>query len=152
MKSGNADAAVRALASVRKQIEELARMPRKLAVACAPEITKLLRAGFRAGTDPYGRAWRRLKPSTLRKHGPPPLTDSGKLADGTRAVVLDGNRAGLHIKVGAPYGAFHQVGFRVGKTKVGPRRILPAFGMPASWRDVFARQAAKLAREANRAQ
>lgn len=150
MRSGNADAAIAALASVQRQLDDLATLPRKLAAACAPEITKLLQAQFRTGTDPYGRAWRKLKPSTLRKHGPPPLTDSGKLGDGTRARVLDGNRAGMSLVVGARYGAFHQVGFRVGKTEVGPRRILPAFGMPASWREVFRRQAERLAREATR--
>jgi hypothetical protein len=147
----SADAAIAALASIQRQVDELSRMPRKLAAACAPEITKLLQAGYRAGTDPYGRAWRRLRPATLAKHGPPPLTHHGKLRDGTRARLLDGNRAGLSIVVGKPYGAFHQVGFRVHDTKVAPRRVLPAFGMPASWREVFKVQAARLAAEARRA-
>lgn len=151
MRSGNADVAVRALESVQKQVDELARMPRKLAVACAPLITQLLRGGFATGRDPYGRPWRALRPATLAKgRRPPPLTDTRELADGTMAKALNGNRAGLHLVVGAKYGAFHQVGFRVGKTKVGPRRILPAFGMPASWRQVFAEQAKRLAREAGR--
>lgn len=152
MRSGNATAAAAAFEQLRGTLDKLADLPRKLAAASAEPITKLLQAQYRAGTDPYGRAWRKLRPSTLaRGRHPPPLTDTGRMREGTRARVLDGNRAGLHIVVGAPYGAFHQVGFRVGRTKVGPRKILPSRGIPSAWAGVFRQQAQRLAREASRA-
>jgi hypothetical protein len=61
---------------------------------------------------------------------------------------MTGGRIGLTIRIGARYGAFHQVGFRVGKTKVKPRKILPSQGMPSSWRAILDRHARELARRA----
>lgn len=130
-------------------LEGLARVPRRVAVIAAPQITRELRMQYRKGLDPYGQPWAKLRPATLKKHGPPPLTDSGVARDGTVATVRDGNRAGIHIRLGAQYLYFAQVGFRVGKTKVKPRRILPQHGMPARWREILkasARQALQDAR------
>ena len=120
-------------------------MPKKLAVVAAPLISAELRDQFRAGVDPYGRAWAPLRPSTLRRHGPPPLTDTRKLADGTKAFP---SRAGIAIVLGAPYGAFAQMGFRVKGTRVPPRRILPNRGMPAKWRAILDRTARALSAQA----
>jgi hypothetical protein len=147
---GNASAFAAALRDVRKTVEALGRLPHNLAVAVAPDITSLLRAQFRDGVDPYGRPWAPLKPATLRKHGPPPLTHHGELRDGTAAEPMAGVRIGLTLRVGARYGAFHQVGFRVGKTKVPPRRILPNRGIPAAWRTAIERRARELAARAVR--
>lgn len=136
-----------ALRDIRKTIEELAYLPHKLAVVAAPDITRSLQLQFATGTDPYGRPWAPLKPSTLRKHGPPPLTDTGRLKSGTFARA---GRGGILIEVGASYGAFHQVGFRRGKTRVPARKILPSRGMPAAWRTILDRRARELSLEATR--
>lgn len=141
MRRGNGIAFVRAMADVRRALEELARMPRKLAMTATPMLSGLLRNQFFAGVDPYGTKWAPLKPSTLRQHSPPPLTATGALKSGTKVEPMSGGRAGIKITVGAPYGAFHQLGFRVGRTKVPARRILPNRGLPAAWREILNRQA-----------
>jgi hypothetical protein len=142
--------AIAEIGRLQQVLERLAYVPRRTAEIAAPKITKLLRAQFRAGRDPYGRSWRPLKPSTLRKHGPPPLTDSGQLASGTKATIARSNYAGIRILVGRGYGYFHQVGFRVGHTRVAPRRILPQFGLPAEWRKVLDDSSRQAARQATR--
>jgi len=148
---GGADAAVVAFARVKRVLDEIVGVPRKVAVAVAPELTGLLQQQFASGVDPYGRAWASLKPATLaRGRRAPPLTDKRALRDGTRARVLDGNRAGLHIVVGARYGAFHQTGTKY----MVARRILPSQGMPMAWRRLLVaatRRLAKQAAEASRA-
>jgi hypothetical protein len=147
---GNGSAFAKALRDVRRVVDELGQLPRRLAVVAAPDITREIAKQFLSGTDPYGRPWAQLKPRTLQKHGPPPLTDTGRLSGDTRAEPMTGGRIGLTIRIGARYGAFHQVGFRVGKTKVQPRKILPSQGMPSVWRAILDRHARELARRAVR--
>lgn len=148
---GGASAAVAALESLSKTLEKLAYVPRRVAVIAAPRITKLLQAQFRAGKDPYGTPWKPLRPSTIAKgRRNPPLTDSRKLRDKTMASARPGGRAGIVLKSGAPYGAFHQVGFRVGRTRVAPRRIFPQRGLPAEWSRVLAESTRQAVREAHR--
>lgn len=120
-----------------RSVEQLAYVPRKVAVVAAPKITRLLRQQFRNGTDPYGRAWRPLRPATVAKgRRPPPLTETGDLRDGTKAKVA---RAGIRLSVRSPYGVYHQTGFVNARTgrHVAPRRILPQFGLPAAWTSVL---------------
>lgn len=141
----------RALASLRgliRTVEELAYVPRKVAVIAAPKISALIRRQFLNGCDPYGRQWRALRPSTLANgRRPPPLTDTARMRDGT---VAKPGRAGITLTVGAPYAKFHQYGFRAGRTSVGPRRILPNAGMPASWRKALDESATLAIRQARR--
>ena len=144
---------MQALASIgqlQRTLEHLAYVPRRAAVIAAPKLTALIRKQFREGRDPYGRAWADLKPSTLQKHGPPPLTDSGQLRDGTEAVAMRANYAGIRLTLGARYGYFHQVGFRVGHIRVPARRIFPQHGLPAPWRQVLVAACKQAAREAKR--
>ena len=144
MRTGGADVAIAALADVRKTIDRLAQLPRKLAQASVGDVNLALRSQFQRGVDSYDRPWRPLKPSTIaRGRRNPPLTDRTKLRDGTMARAT---QYGLQIAVGARYGAFHQVGFRVGRTWVGPRKILPGRGLPKAWRLIFERRARELAR------
>ncbi len=131
-------------------LERMAYVPRRVAVIAAPRIARELQVQFRQGRDPYGIPWAPLRPATLRKHGPPPLTDSGAGRDGTVAVASPGSRAGIRLKLGASYLYFAQVGFRVGRTKVKPRRIFPERGMPAAWREILKASARQAMREAVR--
>lgn len=141
----SARAFTEALRRVRRVVDEMGRLPGRLSQAAAPALTDELQRQFAEGRDPYGYPWAPLKPSTLRKHGPPPLTDTRRLRDGTKAVAM---RAGIKLIAGAPYGAFHQLGFRVGRTRVPARRILPNLGMPRAWREILDRTAKRLAQEA----
>lgn len=148
MTRGGASAFARALRSVRRTVEELGQLPRKLAAAAAPDITRELRNEFLNGCDPYGTPWAALKPSTLRKHGPPPLTDTTRARSGTKAEPMTSGRIGLTLVAGARYLAFHQIGFRVHKTRVPARRVFPNRGLPAAWRAILLRRARELARAA----
>jgi len=140
--------AIARIGRLQAMLHDLALVPRRVAEIAAPRLTKLLQDEFRQGQDPYGNDWAPLAASTLaRGRHPPPLTDKRPLRRGTRAMVNPGRRAGIRILVGAPYGAFHQLGFRVGRTKVPPRRILPQFGMPKTWRAVLEKAARQAFRE-----
>ena len=146
MRTGNGAAAIADLDRLIRVVERLAYVPRKVAVIAAPKLTALVQREFRTGTDPYGRPWRPLKASTLAKgRRPPPLSDTRRLRDGTGAVVT---RSGIRLTVGAAYGVFHQYGFRVGRVKVGPRKVLPGHGMPASWKAVLDESSRMAARRA----
>lgn len=134
-----------------RALERLAYVPRRLAIIAAPKIAQEIQGQFDRGEDPYGRQWAPLKPSTLSKgRRPPPLTEHGRLRSGTLAKPYSGGRAGIRVTIGAPYGKFAQLGFRVGRTRVPPRRILPAQGIPASWRRILDQSARQAAKEATR--
>ena len=146
---GDGSAFVVALEKIRRTVTELAQAPRRVAVIAAPKIDKLLRKQFTSGLNPYDRPWRPLLPSTLaRGRRSPPLTDTRRLRAGTHATVSPGRRAGIQLIAGAPYGAFHQVGFHVGRTRVGPRKIFPDVGLPKAWRQVLDDAARTVARQA----
>jgi Phage virion morphogenesis family len=142
----NGYAASAALRKVRRVVEELALLPRKLAARAAPKLTVELQSQYARGVDPYGRPWAALSARTLRKHGPPPLTDTGRMRDGTRATA---GRSGIVLNVPRP-GAFHQVGFHVHGKRVPARRILPYQGMPAKWRAILTQCAREIALEATK--
>jgi len=142
--------AIAEIGRLKDTLSRLAQVPRRTATIAAPRLTTLLQKQFRDGIDPYGRPWAPLRPATLAKHGPPPLTDTREMRRGTRAEQPRANYAGIRLVVGATYGYFAQVGFRVGKTRVPPRRILPQYGMPREWSRVLAESARQAARELTR--
>ena len=148
---GNAMAALSEIGRLERVLDRLMDLPRKVAAEAKPEIDRLLRQQFRQGVDPYGKPWARLRPATLAMgRRPPPLSDTKRLRDGTKVVLGGGNRAGLRVQVGAPYGYFAQVGFRNARTgrMVPARRILPQFGMPRAWSAALHRAASRIARRA----
>ena len=119
-------------------LRDLAHVPSQVAKDVSIELNKELQKEYVQGTDPYGKSWAPLKPSTLKKgRRPPPLTDTGKLKSGTRALPLPG--AGVAVVVGAPYGAYHQTGTE----RMAARPILPDRGMPPKWREIVTRVASK---------
>jgi hypothetical protein len=138
--------AIAALGRIQRVVDELGQLPRKLAVAAAPDITAMLHQQFVDGKDPYGRAWKPLAKSTVAKgrRNPPLYGPTRKLADGTMAKPMTGGRIGLTLIVGAPYGIFHQQG----RGRPPRREILPTRGMPAAWRRALDTQAKLLARRA----
>lgn len=131
------------LGQLEKHLAALASIPSKVSREVADGITEQLQTEFKQGTDPYGKAWKPLQPSTLKSgRHPPPLTDSGKLRDGTVAQPMQG--AGVSIVLGAPYGVFHQYG----TPKMAARPILPTKGMPKSWSAIIRTAASRLLKKA----
>jgi hypothetical protein len=141
---GSADQAVAKLDYMIRSLERLAVVPRQLAVAAAPEITRLQRAQYAAGTDPYGKAWKALAASTIKKgRRPPPLTDTRRMKNTTITIPLFAGRIGLRHFVHAPYGIHHQHG--APRANLPKREILPTRGLPPSWRIVLDAQVRVLA-------
>lgn len=152
---GNAMAAIGSIGRLGQLLDRLMDLPRKVAAEAKPEIDRLLRRQFAAGVDPYGRPWAPLRPATIATgRRAPPLTGfTRELRGGTGVILGGGNKAGLRVRLGAPYGYFHQVGYRNARTgrKVPARRILPQFGMPVAWNMALRRAATSIARRASRA-
>ena len=147
MQKVNAQGAVAALQRVIRAVEELGRLPKKLAVASATPITNLLHEEFDKGQDPYGRPWKPLAKSTIRRgRRPPPLSKTKTLRNNTKAVPMRGSRIGLTLVVGAPYGIFHQESKN--QKRLPRREFLPTRGMPQSWRKVLDTQAKRIADQA----
>lgn len=124
-----------AFGKLERVLGELNDLPRRLAIAAAPGITKELKKEFSSGADPYGRRWKKLKSGK-----PSHLTKSRKLRNGTRAAPMPGNRKGIRIILGAKYAIYHQTG----TYKMPARKILPERGMPAAWRMILQREARNL--------
>lgn len=108
-----------------------ARMLQSVTEAAMPAIAREIDREFAGGRDPYGKQWAALQPATLRKHGPPPLTDSGAMHRG--AQVTTPGRGQLRIRIDSP-AQHHQWGFRNARRRVPARRLVPQIHLPASWR------------------
>jgi hypothetical protein len=151
---GNAMAATASIAQLQRILDRLMELPRKMAAEVKPDLDRLLRKQFQQGTDPYGKTWAPLRPATIAtgRRNPPLTGFTRRLRDGTHVRLGGGNRAGLRIQLGEPYGYFHQVGYKNARTgrRVPPRRILPQFGMPREWSAALTAAAKRLARRAER--
>lgn len=99
--------ALEALSSRAKEIAARGFVKPMMAQAAEAGMTEL-RRGFRAGVDPYGRAWAKLK-----KRKGQPLRDTGRLAS-SFSFELTGD--GFRIFSNVTYGAVHQSGASI-KTK-----------------------------------
>ncbi len=116
------------LGGLQRNLNELARVPAATSREVSERLNPMLQQQFATGTDPYGRPWAPLRPSTLKRgRRPPPLTASGKMRRGTKAFPLPG--AGVGFTVPFP-GNIHQGG----SVNMQARPILPRGGrLPASW-------------------
>lgn len=115
--------------------------PELVAERAAPKIADILEAQFELGLDPYGVPWAPLARSTLKKHGPPPLTDSHEMRDHTDAVS-----AGNQIIATSPDPSqFHQHG----TARIPARPILPTEqgGLPYAWEIAILQAEAELEEE-----
>ena len=120
------------LGLLQANLAKLASVPSQTTRDAAEGIRSEIVAEFDGGHDPYGRSWASLEQATLDKgRGPPPLTDSGDMAD---VDVRPTAGAGIAIEFGAEYAGFHQAGTRF----MVARQPLPAAGFPASWSKVIA--------------
>lgn len=114
-------------------LAELESVPSRVATAAAAKIKASIDDQFSRGEDPYGVAWKALRPATLAKgRTPPPLTASGALRDSIRVTPKQG--AGIEITIGVPYAGFHQTGTK----NMVPRSILPdGSELPDEWTDAI---------------
>lgn len=141
------------------KIKKLRNVVPETARLAAPELRALVEQEFATGTNPYGTAWKPLRPSTLKRHGPPPLTASGAMRGGVTVEA-----SGTDIVFTAPSPAFlHQYGWRrkLPKTRKikrkgqvvgskthgtgGPARpIFPNGRVPDKWRQLIRRIARRV--------
>lgn len=126
-------------------LNRLASAAEEVAIIAAPQIFALVQQEFATGRDPYGSPWAPLRPSTLRKHGPPPLTDRGLMRGTTSVRPIGKGRPGLVIRYPFP-GVYHQAGTR----RMAARHVLPYRGIPRMWADILRRASVQAVREANR--
>lgn len=147
---GDAMRCIDEIGRLQQTIRRLSDLPRQTAIEAQGPLNKLLQDEFRLGQDPYGKPWAPVTQRTLamrlKSRSPIPLTDTRELRDGTVVEARAGGRAGLTIRLGAPYGYFHQVGFRVGSRPVPARPVLPDRGVPAAWKRVLEAAARRAAR------
>ena len=113
--------------------QELPRVPSRVAATVSAGIFNAIQDEFDAGQDPYGEDWNPLAASTLKKHGPPPLTDTTVMRGSLSVAPRAG--AGLAISIDHP-SAFHQRGFEPLKEQT-KRPILPTRGLPETWDDLI---------------
>ena len=130
------------LGLVGANLAKLASVPSQTAREAANGIREAIRQEFSEGQDPYGRSWAALAQATLdRGRTPPPLTDSGDMAD---VDVHPAAGAGIEIEFGPEYAGFHQTGTR----NMPARPPLPTGGFPTTWAKVISDAAAKQFRKA----
>lgn len=126
----------------RAVLRQLAAVPARLSERSALAITRLWRANYAAGQDPYGAAWAPNAPSTIahKGHGRV-MQETGETMDETRAVPMAG--AGVSLRTG-PRAAWH-----LEATANRPARpVLPLRGVPPTWRQAMQRIAIEEARKA----
>lgn len=116
------------LDGIRSALRELTRVPSRVSREGALAIEKLWRRSYMAGQDPYGNEWAANKPTTIRRKGHDwVMVDTQETLDQTRARALPG--AGISLRTG------HKASWHMQATADRPaRRVLPAFGLPATWR------------------
>lgn len=111
---------------------DLKALPSRISAAVARDISREIQRNFDLGVDPYGKAWRPLKRSTLdRGRHPPPLTDTRAGRESVKLAAMAG--AGIRITVGKIYMVYHQMP-KISALRKFPRRsFLPFDKMPESW-------------------
>lgn len=133
----NSALALNRIAFLARAIDELALLPRKVALRAQPKLAGMIRQQFVSTVDPYGHRWAPIAAQTKRRRkarpNAQPLTDTRRLRDGTSIAAQAGNRKGLVLRLGADYGYFHQVG----TVRMPARRIWPQYGLPHAWRVVI---------------
>lgn len=129
------------------RLAELQDIPSRIAGEVASGITEGLRQQFDASTDPYGQAWKPLRPQTIKRKGGDSriLRREDVLSSETIARPTAG--AGIEI-TSVAYGQFHQNGTQ----HMVSRKVLPdGDELPEAWQDLIDAAATAAVRKALRA-
>lgn len=116
-----------------ERLAELASIPSRIAPVVAEGINTELQREFAEGSDAYGRPWKPLLPSTVKRKGGDTriLMRTDALSMETRA--RPSRSAGVEIS-SLPFGQFHQGGTKF----MVARKVLPDGGdLPLSWQRVI---------------
>lgn len=123
-----AGSAIAELHALRGNLAALTGVPARLAERGSTRLTRIIRANTAAGLDAYGKPFRPLAASTLRRgRRPPPMVDTTNSLSETRARPL--RASGIAIVLGGAY-VYH-----VQSYKMRPARsVIPErSGLPVSW-------------------
>jgi hypothetical protein len=124
-----------------RSLRDLVKVPAQIAPAVAKRIKKDIERYFSAGTDPYGKAWAPLKPSTRAKgRHPPPLTDTRGGRRGIKVAPMRGS--GIKITSDTPYMVYHMRE----ATHRAARKFLPEGVVPANWFKIWQQELDKIIR------
>lgn len=111
------------LAQFRQRLGRMTGVPEKIAPACAATFHGFTDAGFATSTDPYGAAWKGLKPATMARHGSHRILHLTGNMQGSATFLPYGPK--VKIDIGEFYARFH--------ISTG-RGFLPRKGaLPAKW-------------------
>lgn len=116
------------LDGTRAALRELTKVPALASADGAKAIERLWRRNYRAGLDPYGNAWAPNAPSTIARKGHARvMQETGATLRETRVAPLPG--AGMKATTG------YKAAWHMRATDNRPaRKVMPAHGLPATWR------------------
>lgn len=113
--------------SVARALRELSKVPAQASREASVGIARLIDRQFATGTDPYGKPWKPLKASTIKRKGNARINvDTENLWKGVQVKPSSG--AGVTVTFDDSYAAYVQ----------NVRPILPNRGLPKSWAEVIA--------------
>jgi hypothetical protein len=116
------EAAAAAMQSAARALRELAGVPAAASREASESIAKLIDRQFATGTDPYGKPWKPLAPSTIKRKGNARINvDTENLWKGVQVAPLPG--AGVSVTFADDYAAYVQT----------VRPVLPNRGVPKPW-------------------
>jgi hypothetical protein len=118
------EAAAVEMQRIASAIRALTHVPSRASRGAATTIGRLIDRQFETGTDPYGRRWKALKPSTIKRKGHAQIgVDSHRMRDSIDVRPMSG--AGVQITVGPDYAAYF----------AKRRPLFPTHGLPRAWRN-----------------
>jgi hypothetical protein len=107
-------------------IRALTHVPSRASRGAAHSIGQLIDRQFDTGTDPYGKRWKPLKPSTIKRKGHAQIgVDSHRMRDSLEVKPMSG--AGVQITAGPEYTAYFS----------RKRPLFPTHGLPRAWRNAI---------------
>jgi phage virion morphogenesis protein len=117
------------LRMVAANVGRLAKVPSRVSARVAAAITSEVQKQFVSESDPYGKPWAALAPSTIRRK-----RGMGKILFRTGSLWATGQArpmGGAGVRVGPfrEYGTFHQTG----TSRMPSRPIFPYGGLPRAW-------------------
>jgi len=126
------DALLKRLEKLEAALVEATKVPQRTAQAVAPVIDGYIAQQYARGMDPYGAAWRPITEATRRQRrgdkNAPPLTDTSKLRNGSRAIYKPGTN-----KIALTFGRWQGWVHQYGTARVPQREIYPVGKLPAKW-------------------